>query len=234
MKRFLIKKSFVELTPMKIYFPCGLMGKGKTLFAVNCAKSFIENNKSNIVYANFKINMERCVFSPFMFFRLADLENCLIIIDDIYALPNLVNVIQVIVNMSRKKNIFVIITGQYYAMLSKMLRSLLCNVKLQLNDDKSKMYCILYFYDDNNKIIKFEYIINHPIENVQNLYNTNEVVKIPLEEDIIREICRFSNDDKDIKTNISLYTKDKRKQKAMYKDIKGMKDSTFELLSFGK
>ena len=102
----------------------GKMGTGKTLGATLYAFEFAKQNPKAKIYANYKIKLKNAIYTPFMFLPFSKLSNCLIICDDFHTLRNLQSFIGVIVNLSRKKDISIIITAQYYTQIPKQIRTL--------------------------------------------------------------------------------------------------------------
>ena len=110
---------------MKAYINANT-GGGKTCLTVFLARLYNELNPKNNIYANFKLNIENAIYSRFMFlpFSIIEKGNCMIIFDDFYALKNIEQYTSILAVLSRKVNVEILLTIQYYTMAKKELRSL--------------------------------------------------------------------------------------------------------------
>lgn len=209
-----------------LMYALGNRGTGKTLFASLFAKEYSRCLPNNKIYANYPLNLSNAEFQPYMVLDYTDLDNCLIILDDIYALKNIEGFMLIIANYSRKGNMIIILTAQYYTMVNKQTRTLSeFEVQTLLDKKTGKMviafidtYGKPYFQQFSNafKIAK-GYQKSKEFPN-QELYNTNFKVGIPTERLIMntmREKEWKSLDD--IELNLLLYFKDSRKREKNFR-----------------
>lgn len=186
------------------------MGSGKTMFGTIYAVEYSRKYPNNKIYANYRLNLKNVVYSPCMFLPFRRLKDCLIIFDDIYSSRNLETLIGVIVNLSRKSNIEIIITAQYYTMIPKLLRTLAQNVIVEFDKNEKKLNIALE-QPITDKIKKYRlYTVNNPIEIIEGIYDTNEIVDFATPTKIFEEIKKFSENAEDLELNVSLYTQDKK------------------------
>ena len=62
-----------------------------------------------------------------------------------------------------------------------------------------------------DKIKKYRlYTVNNPIEIIEGIYDTNEIVDFATPSKIFEEIKKFSESAEDLELNVSLYTQDKK------------------------
>jgi len=198
------------------------MGKGKTLFTTIFAKRYSELNPDNRIFANYHLKLPNFYFTPFMFLPLSELHNCLIICDDVYALSNVNRFTGIVANLSRKKDITIGITAQYYTMITPNLRTLLPFAIYPEFDKENKT--LIYYVKEQDDLEYTEFEIENPLEYVKDVYDTTEIVLFPTEENIIDEICKFSNTLDDIDLNIELFTKNRTYKKQLKKEVLARKD----------
>lgn len=206
---------------MTTYWSLGTMGRGKTLFATSIAKKYSIEYPENKIYANYKLKLPNFVYSPFFFFPLSKIKNSLIIGDDMKALETLNRFTSIVANTSRKLNLEIILTAQYYTMIPPSIR--------QIFD-----YQVIPYYTKKNDLLKTWGItpegkirkrdFPNAVANVKDLFDTNEVVKVPTEKIIEYAIMYNSEYLEDLEFNMYLYTGDKRTRKRMMKDILEIKD----------
>lgn len=195
----------------------GIMGAGKTLFATNYALRYSKGFRNNKIYANYRLKLNNAVYSPFMYLPFSQLMDCLIICDDFYALDNLKTFTQIICNISRKRNLTIILTAQDYTMIPARIRRV-SNYIVETNLLKNRDYMKLRFIFPNGKIKKK--VLRNPIANVKNLYDTNEVVVFPLEREIKEEIINVSKNLKDVEFNLQMYSGNIKTRERLLKEIK--------------
>jgi hypothetical protein len=193
------------------------MGKGKTLLSTLYALMYSILYPKNKIYANYTLKLSNAVFTPYLFIPISELESCLIIADDFYALKNAKNLLGLIVNCSRKLDITVIITCQYYAMIQPIIRTL--SQIISVDYDKEKDLLGLIIYDSSKTHIITMNIVENAVERVKNIYDTKEVVKSQIDSKIKDEIVRFSHNLEDLETNISYYTSNQSVQKRWFKEL---------------
>jgi hypothetical protein len=221
------------------------------LFFLETHPSFkvISNYKLNIF--DKKTNKSKCEFTKFGLLPFNKLKegNYLIIIDDYKAVMKyLENFGSILAIFSRKANIYVIITLHYYTHLTKENREMFNNeILLELTNliydyslhqtvlsIKSKLKAIFLEPStlevkriDNFNNLLFFVKGNYELKNVSVkgfLYNTYEVVGIPLFSDILKEILNFSNTKRELAQNIQLITKSTIKQEKIFKRLVVQKD----------
>ncbi len=195
------------------------MGKGKTMFATIYAIEYSKKYPNHKIYANYRLNLENAVYSPCMFLPFRRLKNCLIIFDDIYSSRNLETLIGVIVNLSRKSNIEIIITAQYYTMIPKLIRTLGQNIIVEFDKNEKKLNMALEYSLSNDQKKYRLYTVNNPIEIIKDIYDTNEIVDFATPSKIFEEIKKFSENAEDLELNVSLYTQDKKQILKLTQDL---------------
>lgn len=224
-------------------------GSGKTLLASILALLYSELNPNNDIYANFHINLydvktdkPKVVYTKFALLPFSRIEkgNCLIILDDFYAIKNANYYSGLLAAISRKTLMEVILTIQYYTDLTKRVRKL-CQYELKpelTNLDifgkitkESRLFIEwyneatetlmfeteipnLYNLIFHGKLFKYSYIP----ENLS-LYNTNETVEFGTESKLINEIAEFSIDYPDIEMNASIVCKNRTDMKRLIRDV---------------
>ena len=201
----------------------GTMGSGKTLLATLLALDYLESFPNNKIYANYHLNPEifkNFTYNSLMLFDYESLENCLLILDDIYAIKNKA-FIGVIVNLSRKNNIHVIITAQYYTMVDKLIRSMSIVMYPEINREKDYMF--VSFLNPNQltgQIRQKFYVKNLSRFFTKELYDTNEKVEFQLKSDIYREILKVSTNMRMLEINCQLAFSNKSDRKEAFKVLR--------------
>lgn len=201
-----------------IYSVITPMGGGKTLFSSLYALEWSKIHENGKIYSNYRLNLPNATFTKFGLLPFSELEqnnHTLIILDDFLALKQQVSgILQCIANMSRKLNIDLILTAQYYTFVPKSIREL-----GQLTEVwYSKTSDILYVaFRKNSENEEWEtYKIRNAVKIVKklDLYDTNEIVAFASEAEIAREIATICKLDSDIKRNVEMITtSDKRRKK---------------------
>jgi len=208
-----------------LMYVLGIMGCGKTLFTTGFALDFSKKNPNEKIYSNYKLNksiIKNAIYTPFMFLPFTELQNSLLICDDFDSLANLKAFTSVIGSMSRKLNLTIILTAQYYTMIPKKLREMSnYEVRTQYNKEIDEL-TIVFLEPNNNVKVK---VIKNAVKKLKGLYNTSEIVPIPLKRIIISEIVKISKTIDDIEYNLFLYTKSESKREKMLKEI--CKDFSF-------
>ena len=232
-------------------------GKGKTLLASLFALFFLETHPNFSIISNFHLNIynnktkkNMCEYTQFGLLPFSKLEkgNYLIILDDFKAIKQyLQNFGSILAILSRKLNVYVLITLHYYTHLSKENREMFNAeilpqlTKLKYNKEThqleltSKSKLLLTYINPNSlDIIRMDtfnnllYFVkgNYSLENVYvkgKLYDTFEMVKFPNPILILKEIAKFSKTKKDIYNNVNLLTKSEKKYKKIVKEIQILK-----------
>jgi len=184
------------------------MGKGKTLWSVLYAKEYSNLYPDNKIYSNFHIQLKNNIYTPFMIFTYNKIENSLIICDDFYNLKNLDFFISIVASLSRKMNLDIIMTCQYYTMVPPLLRMLSVLVDVYYDKNTDTLYSSISDIDKHTRTD----VIPNAVKIAKNLYDTNEKVKIITDDAILDELKRFSdftNEDKI--TALNMFFKNKQK-----------------------
>jgi len=207
---------------MTIFYLTEIMGSGKTLFATFYALAFNEQYPDAKIYANYKIKLPKIkigkklkenpnfVYTKYLVLPLSEItraKRSLIIIDDCKVLRNLNYFIEIVSSMSRKVGIDIIITGQYYTMVKKEMRTL-ANYQAKVNYIKNRDVLEVVLIDLKNRNHFYE--VHDIVKNVGKTYDTNERVHIPNDRKINDEIKKFCHNLDDLESNLSLFYKDKR------------------------
>jgi hypothetical protein len=231
----------------------GNTGRGKTLGASLFALFFLETHPEFKVIANYILNIyskktkkSMCEFTKFGLLPFSKLTegNYLLIIDDFKAVKRyLKNFGSILAIMSRKLNIYCLITLHYYTHLIKENREMF-NQEITLeisklvynpikhqtelsNDSKLR----ISFFETNSLELTntetFSNVLNfvkgnYSLENVYVkglLYNTYGMVYIPNPDNIMREISDFSNDLESLRDNVNLFTSNERQYKSIVRKI---------------
>ncbi len=207
-----------------IYSVINEMGKGKTLFSTIYAMDYADLKPNQKIYANYTLNLSSAVFTPYMFLPFNQLKNCAIICDDFYALKSAKNLVSVIVNMSRKMDIDIILTCQYYTMIEPIIRSLSIITQVDYKKESDTLY--ITFLSSDMKVCKGKFKVRNAVEKAKNIYNTNEIVKPQTPTNIQKEILKWSNDLEELEQNINLYYNSKVEQQKLLKLLS--KNSKFQ------
>jgi hypothetical protein len=228
-------------------------GGGKTLLSSLIALFFLETHFGYRTISNYKLhiydkitNKSLCEFTKFGLLPFSKLRNgnYLLIIDDFKAVEQyLKNFGSILAILSRKLNIYCLITLHYYTHLVKETREmfnqeitlelthLVYNIEKHQTElsDKSKLKAT--FYDTNTleitNIETFSNVLdfvrgNFSLENVYvkgNLYNTYDMVNIPNPDTILKEISNYSNDLDSLRDNVNLFTKNESKYHKIVRKI---------------
>lgn len=192
------------------------MGGGKTLFSTLIAKIYSVKYPDREIYANYRLNLPNAIFTPNLFMPLSKIGNCLIIADDFYALKNIDAFIGIIVNLSRKKEIEVIITVQYYTMIQKQIRTLsnyLASVRYY--PDSDILTATVINQNNQQKMI----MCKNAVSIAKKIYDTNEVVKFYTENQAKKEILKVCSSPDDLDLNLSLYFRNAATRRRLYKEL---------------
>lgn len=200
-----------------VQFVLGKMGNGKTLYATLKAIEYRQHFPENKIIANYHIkNLDNFEYNPFMFFPFSEIKDCLIIIDDIYTLDDLNAFMKVLVNMSRKRNCSVILTGQYYSMIKKQIRKLSnFEVRPYYSKKTDLLYCFVYEREGGY----FQYQLENATEIAGNYYDTKEVVVNPILSDYAKEIMNYASNNREFHQNLKLFSSSERKKNKLIKYI---------------
>lgn len=199
-------------------YTIGNTGAGKTLWASLYALEWAKNHPKGKIFANYHLNLPNANFTPIMFLPFDKLKDCLIIFDDVSSLETIMRFSKVTANRSRKKQMELIFTAQYYTMVPRQLRKM-ADFRVRTKFDKYKD-TLTAFVNMREKGIRT--IIYHgAIKTVKklNLYDTNEVVDDPTESEVIAEIIRLSKSKRDVEKNLLIYSGNKAERKSLLKEI---------------
>jgi hypothetical protein len=228
-------------------------GKGKTLLASLLALFFLETHPNFKIIANYhlnifdnKTNKSLCEYTPLGLLPFSKLEkgNYLIILDDFKAIKqHLENFGSILAILSRKLNVYVLITLHYYTHLIKENREMfnaeiipeLTSLEYNPNThqveltDKSRLR-LIYIEPNSLDILRYDVLDNiltfvkgnYQLNNVYvkgKLYDTFEVVKFSNPLKVIQEIVRFSKTKQDVYDNVNLLTKNQSKFHKIVKQV---------------
>lgn len=196
------------------------------MLAVILAKLYSEQNPNNKIYANFTINLPNFNLTRFGFIPMSEFNDCLIILDDIASIMGtLKGFTKLIVNASRKGNVNVILTGQYYTQLDRYVRQLA--ITLIPNYDKERNILKVResirplperdeINDPNNYT---DYYFKDPISVISGLYDTKEIVPLVDEKSMLEEILKWSKTKKDLRSNVALWKDSSSAQMQIFKKL---------------
>lgn len=164
-----------------------------------------------------------------MFFSITDFNSrCLLICDDFYALAMVKGLIGIIANFSRKLDLDMILTCQYYTMIEKSIRQLTQIVDVNYIEglDILRIGFLNSNSNANNFIYDSFYEVKHSVKIAKEYYDTNEIVVFPLPSKIESEILKFSNNSEDLEQNcFMLYPTNETKRLKLYNRL--LKNSKF-------
>ncbi len=205
----------------------GNTGDGKTLAIVLKIEELLKKDPTKHVYANFHINLPNCHFTPIMFLPFDKLHNCIIAYDDVSSQEVLERFIGTLANKSRKKDIELIFTCQYYTMIPRNIRRII-DFRLFPQLNKKTDTLTLKTLQKGKGLLPIE-TYHNVIAYIKKtkIYDTNEVVDDPTESEVLREIARISEIPRDIEKNLMIFTGNKADRKSLYKEI-------YELKGFNK
>jgi len=196
------------------------MGKGKTLLMSLYALEYSKQYKNNMIYANYSLDLKNFIYTPYLFLPFSKLQNCLLLIDDIYALQNLSSFVSVVVNMSRKMDIHILVSAQRRTMIIPLIRSL--GNMYEVEYDKELDILVVKEYQDSinfeEKDIRF-FGIKNAVKTVKDIYNTNEIVKFATKTAIKKEILKYSKNKEDLELNVAIFTKSETKSTKLVKEL---------------
>ena len=122
----------------------------------------------------------------------------------------------ILVNLSRKANIEIILTAQYYTMIPKQIRTI-SNFETECKYDKVNDILYVLQIDKNNNYDLRQ--VKGAVQLTKEIYNTNEVVCFPTERNIIKEIAKYSKTKADLDLNLSLYSNNASTRRRLFKSI---------------
>ena len=199
-----------------IFYILGIMGSGKTMLATIYALEYSQLHPDSNIYANYHLKLPHFHYTPFMFLDFSNLHNCLIITDDFYALQNVKAFLLVMVNLSRKADIEIILTAQYYTMIPPQIRKL-SNYKIECKYDKNNDILYSIKVDGNNNITFNQ--VKKAVEKTERIYDTREVVRFPTERNLLDEVVKYSKNQTDLDMNLELCCSNSTKRKQYLKYI---------------
>ncbi len=211
----------------------GNTGCGKTALLVFFARLYREKFPNNEIWNNLNLNIPNCKYTEFGFLPSSKFlkGNKLILFDDIINLSNLKAYQEFLAVISRKTNTSIIMTCQYYTDIDKKLRrlchaeiipkltNLVYNRELGCNRLTEKSVLIYDVYNPETLEYKTTHSISNILSVIKNAYNTNEIPKRPSERIIKEEILKYSHNLDDLEFNISVYSKNTRKQASLLKEL---------------
>lgn len=206
----------IEVDLMVIEIILGKMGSGKTLYMSLFAKKYRKDYPNNLIYTNYDVNLDLTIKTDFMFLPIETLENCLILADDFYNLKTLSFFIMIVASMSRKLNISLLISAQRFTMIQKTLREL-SDYEVNCSYEKDKDILLIAKIDINNQVDIFKY--ENAVKIAKPLFNTKEVVKLPIPSILEKEILKWSKTPLDLETNICFFTANSQKRQSLYKKL---------------
>ena len=211
---------------MTVYNVVNERGTGKTSFATSYALKYSEKYPNNMIYANYHLKLKNFEYTPYMVLPFSKMKDCLIIADDFYALECQKGFTKVISNFSRKTDIDIIITVQYYTAIPPNIRTQ--SILTLVNIDKENEILYITFikrkYNPFN-LSEFETLVSYHYEKdifkkIGKIYDTKEIVKFSSERKVCQEILRISKTNDDIYDNIELYADTMTKRNRYVKIMK--------------
>jgi len=203
---------------MALYSLIASMGGGKTLWAVIYAKLWSLKHPDGHIWANFTINLKNAHYTPLMFMSFETLKDCLIIIDDFRALKNFSRFSILITNISRKKNIEVILTAQYNKHIPLEMRTL-TDGKIVPSFSRKSGNLFFKIIRKNKPTIKMYIPRAVSTSKAHKLYDTNEIVAIPVPSLIRKELLRISQNKRDLEINLYYFIGSEVKREKLFKKL---------------
>lgn len=203
---------------MPLYSLIASMGGGKTLWAVIYAYMWSLKHPDGHIWANFRINLKNAHYTPLMFMQFDKLKDCLIIIDDFRALRNFSRFSILITNISRKKNIEVILTAQYNKHIPLEMRTL-TDGKIVPSYSKRSGNLFFKIKRKNKPVVKMYIPRAVSISKAHKLYDTNEIVAIPIPSLIRKELLRISQNKRDLEINLYYFIGSEVKREKLFKEL---------------
>ncbi len=187
---------------------------------VRIIKEMLDADTNKIAYCNFHINHPRSIYTPIMFLPFSQLSNVIICFDDIDDENELKRFIKVCAKRSRKADMELMFTCQYYTMIPRKLRKMI-DFRIFPNYDKNTDVLTVRMIPKDKRGKYETKIYRDATKFIQKtkLYNTNEVVDDPTESDIINEIARISKNERDVEKNLMLYSGNRAIRKQLFKEI---------------
>lgn len=205
-----------------IFYVLGAMGSGKTLFSVMYAYEFLRKNPYFKVYSNFKLKLPNCEYSPRFLIDFDELSDCLMIVDDCYALRNQ-SFIDIVVNMSRKKNMEVLFTLQYYTMVPPIIRKLSRCIRPHYYPEYEMMEIFISDEWDTPEF-ESEQWVAYNCSRFYGLYDTTEIVVTQLESEIVADIIKIATTKREFELYLSLAFKNKATVRRLLKEYASLFD----------
>lgn len=208
---------------MTVFYVDANMRKGKTAFAVFHCFRFNKYHPRGKIYANFHFKpngVKNTIYTPYMILPFSELEKsgyALIIFDDFASLDMLKRFGKLIASVSGKLQLTLIFTIQYYTMLTRAIRFMSqYQVDVQYNDQIDKLS--VYMLTLNEQPIKFN--IREPSKYIFPYYDTTETVLNPTDDDIVKEIIKFSETTSDLQRNIAMFYPISKRRKLFNQIVK--------------
>lgn len=193
------------------------MGGGKTLFATLYALEYSKIYPQAKIYSNFRLNLPNVNFTQFGFLPFSELENserALIIFDDFLAIKQQISgLLQIIANTSRKLNLDIILTCQYYTMIPKSVRTLSQIVEVIYKKKTDTLFVAFREEITEEKEVSWSvFHVHNAVKTARELYNTKEIVSFASDENLAVEIVKMSKNKEDIEKNIQILTQSSTKR----------------------
>lgn len=191
---------------------------------------FLENPNLKI-YGNLHLNktfFSTFIFSKFLVISWSDIINSkhpiLILGDDMKNLSKMGNLNAMICSASRKKSVYIFFTGQHYTHIKPEIRTQLDYVVIPelIMDNKNNQSLIIEHKCKEHKgsLIEFgKSYIENPIQEVGNLYDTNEVVAFNVDSEIKKELLKQSKDLLDLEINCNIVYKSEVKALKVFREL---------------
>lgn len=177
-------------------------GKGKTLFLALFSKYYSKYYPKNPIHSNFLLKLPNFYYNPYCFYPYSKLQNSLILIDDCINVKSLSKIIELASNNSRKMNLILFLTAQYKKYVAKSLREI-SEYYIEVEYSKEKDKLLVHLIDSN--FDSTYWLFDNAVKTVKDIYDTNEIVKLPLDKYIITEIFKVSESKDDIQLNLFSY-----------------------------
>lgn len=183
------------------------MGKGKTLWSVIYAMDYAKKYPNNPIYSNFHLDLPNAIYTPFLVLPYNKLEKSLVIGDDFFNVKNLDYFISIIASLSRKADLDIILTCQYYSMIPPILRLLGFWVEVCYNPQQDLLVSSICDMDGNRR----DFAVIDAVKKAKKHYDTNEKVRLCTDDAVLDELRRFDycNEDKIVALNYFFKNKTK-------------------------
>lgn len=193
------------------------------------AKLFAEKYPTKKIFANYTLNLPNFSLTPYGFIPMSLFNDCLIILDDIASImTTLKGFSKLIVNASRKANVTIYMTGQYYTQLERYIRNLSITLLPRFDKNKNRLTIFESLFplaeriELNNPMNYKRYVFNNPIGMIDGLYDTKEIVRLVDSQSMLEEIIKMSPTTQDLRENVALWKDSDSAQQSVFKKLKKM------------